>query len=42
MRKATYEMFHDRFAHEFERRFEILLAAAVAIVAAYALIYRPF
>jgi hypothetical protein len=42
MRKATYEMLHDRFAHEFERRFEVLIAAAVAILTAYVVLYRPF
>lgn len=42
MRKATYEMFHDRFAREMEHRFEYLLAVGVAIVALYAVIYRVF
>jgi hypothetical protein len=42
MRKATYEMFHDRFAHETERRFEVLIAIGTVIMALYAWIYRPF
>jgi hypothetical protein len=40
MRKATYEMLHDRFAHETEWRLEVLFGVAAAIVALYVVIYH--
>jgi hypothetical protein len=42
MRRGTYEMFHDRFARDVEHRFEFFLAAGIAIVALYTLIYHVF
>jgi hypothetical protein len=42
MRNATYEMLHDRFAKEIERRFEVYAAAGIAILALYLVFYRFF
>lgn len=42
MRKATYEMLHDRFAHETERRMEVLFGVAAVILALYVVVYRLF
>jgi hypothetical protein len=39
MRKVTYEMLHDRYAHEIERPFEVLFAMAAAIMVLYTVIY---